>query len=350
MHILLLHPRERHPSGGHVYNRNLLRTARRRGFPLDAQTVSPGRRDAPVLAPGTIVLWDSLLLESLARHPLATKEAMHGLLVHYLPFRDPGLGPTARLLRKVHFDRAVARVRFLVATGREVAGFLRRRYPCRPVVLCEPGIDPLFLSARRLAAQKGTDRVHLVTVAPLIPAKGHEDLISALQGLEGLPWIWHWVGSPDVAPRYAARLHARIRELGWEERIVSHGALTTPALAGLLARMDVFVSASRFESYGMALAEAAAIGLPAVTTAVGEACRIVRPGETGWLVAPGDPTELREALRATLENPTQRDRFRAKLLEAWPRSWQETLADLRRGLERFLPESSRAHDRRRARA
>lgn len=312
--------------------------------------MSLGRRDAPALAPDTIVLWDSLLLESLARRPLAAKGATHGLLVHYLPFRDPGLGTTARLLRKARFDRAVARVRFLVATGREVAGFLRRRYPSRQVALCEPGIDPLFLSARRMAARKQDDRVHLVTVAPLIPAKGHEDLISALQSLEDFPWVWHWVGSPDVAPRHAARLRARIRELGWEERIVCHGTLATPALARLLARMDVFVSASRFESYGMALAEAAAIGLPAVTTAVGEACRIVRPGETGWLVAPGDTTGLWEALRTTIEDPALRDRFRARLLEESPRSWQETLADLRRGLAGFFRGSPAPVDRRRARA
>jgi glycosyltransferase involved in cell wall biosynthesis len=286
------------------------------------------------------VLWDSLLLESLAQHRVAANGATHGLLVHYLPFRDPGSGTTARLLQQTLFDRAVARVRFLVATGREVARFLRRRYPTRRVALCEPGIDPLFLSARRMTVQKEDDRVHLVTVAPLIPAKGHAEVLSALRGLGETPWIWHWVGSPEVAPGHAARLRARIRELGWEERVVCHGTLTTPALSELLARMDVFVSASRFESYGMALAEAAAVGLPAVATAVGEARRIVRPDETGRLVAPGDTTALREALRTLIEDRALRDRFRARLLEESPKSWQETLADLRRCLASFSPEFS----------
>lgn len=336
MRILLLHPPERHPSGGHVYNRNLLRAARRQGFPLEARAVSAGRRGSPALAPDTIVLWDSLLLESLARQPVTTTGTMQGLLVHYLPFRDLGMGTTARFLRKARFDRAVARVRFLIATGREVARFLRRRYPTRQVGLCEPGVDPLFLSARRITARKEDDRVHLVTVAPLIPAKGHEELISALQSLEDFPWVWHWVGSPDAAPRHAARLRARIRGLGWEERIVCHGTLATPTLAGLLAQMDVFVSASRFESYGMALAEAAAAGLPAVATTVGEACRIVRPGETGWLVAPGDAAALREALRTTIADSALRQKFRARLLEEVPRSWQDTLADFRRSLVGFF--------------
>jgi glycosyltransferase involved in cell wall biosynthesis len=342
MRILLLHPPEHHPSGGHVYNRNLLRAARRQGFPLEAQTVSAGRRNSPALAPDTIVLWDSLLLESLAQRPVAANGAVHGLLVHYLPFRDPGLSTTARLLRKTRFDLAMARVRFLIATGREVAGFLQHRYPSRRVGLCEPGVDPLFLSARGMATPKRDDLVHLVTVAPLIPAKAHEELISALQGLEDSPWIWHWVGSPGVAPRYAARLYARIQELGWEERIVCHGTLNTPTLARLLAHMDVFVSASRFESYGMALAEAAAVGVPTVATAVGEACRIVRPGETGWLVAPGAIAALREALRTLIEDPALRARFRARLLKESPRTWQETLDDFRRSLASLSPQFSRA--------
>ncbi|MCK7574561.1 MAG: glycosyltransferase [Chromatiales bacterium] len=64
--------------------------------------------------------------------------------------------------------------------------------------------------------------------------------------------------------------------------------------------MDVFVSASLFESYGMALAEAVAAGLPTVTTDVGEAARIVRHQKTGLVAPVGEPEQYLVLLRQLL--------------------------------------------------
>ena len=60
---------------------------------------------------------------------------------------------------------------------------------------------------------------------------------------------------------------------------------------------DVVVSASTDpEAFGRVLVEAQAMGRPVVATDHGAARETVIPGETGWLVAPGDASAMVEAL------------------------------------------------------
>jgi glycosyltransferase involved in cell wall biosynthesis len=59
----------------------------------------------------------------------------------------------------------------------------------------------------------------------------------------------------------------------------------------------------------MVLAEAAAAGLPLVATNVGAIHEIVRSGETGDLVAPGDVHALVGALRPLIVDPDLRRRY-----------------------------------------
>ena len=67
------------------------------------------------------------------------------------------------------------------------------------------------------------------------------------------------------------------------------------------AASDVVVSASvRPESFGRVLAEAGAMDLPVVSSDLGAAHEIVRHGETGWLVPPGDPGALAQGIRKVL--------------------------------------------------
>ncbi|TAL71393.1 MAG: glycosyltransferase [Rhodanobacter sp.] len=70
----------------------------------------------------------------------------------------------------------------------------------------------------------------------------------------------------------------------------------------LLQGFDLFVLCSRSEAYSMALLEASATALPIVATEVGGNGEIVQAGRTGWLVPPGAPTALADAMAAALAN------------------------------------------------
>jgi glycosyltransferase involved in cell wall biosynthesis len=58
---------------------------------------------------------------------------------------------------------------------------------------------------------------------------------------------------------------------------------------------DVSVSPSRSENLG-APAEASALGIPSIASAVGGIPELVVDGWNGWLVRPGDPQDLADAL------------------------------------------------------
>ena len=82
-------------------------------------------------------------------------------------------------------------------------------------------------------------------------------------------------------------------------------------MAGLYAGATLFTMPSLFEPWGHALTEAMAFGLPCVSTRVGGIPEIVRDGETGVLVAPGDVPGLAQALLRILEDVPLGDRLGA---------------------------------------
>lgn len=74
------------------------------------------------------------------------------------------------------------------------------------------------------------------------------------------------------------------------------GQQTGEDLAQIYASLDVFVHAGPHDTFGQTLQEAAASGLPVVAPAAGGPLDLVRDGETGFLVRPGDATAMAEAV------------------------------------------------------
>ena len=72
-----------------------------------------------------------------------------------------------------------------------------------------------------------------------------------------------------------------------------------------MAASDVAVLPSRREGLPVAALEALGLGRPVVAAAVGGTPTVVRDGETGWLVAPEDPSGLAEALVAAASEPDE---------------------------------------------
>lgn len=93
-------------------------------------------------------------------------------------------------------------------------------------------------------------------------------------------------------------LRDRVRFTGWLERADR-----------VLAASDVVVCSSRFESFGMAVVEAMASGVPVVSTNVGGPAETVAEGETGYLVPPNRPDRIAARTLALLEDPPLRQRM-----------------------------------------
>jgi glycosyltransferase involved in cell wall biosynthesis len=126
-------------------------------------------------------------------------------------------------------------------------------------------------------------------------------------------------------PVAAARLDTDIEAHGLGNRVAVLGAVPPERIIELYLASDVFVLASRFEGYGMALAEAIAHGLPVVSTMTGAIPDTV-PAGTGLLVPPDDVAALAQALRRLIGDCDQRQQLatNARAAAIQLPTWQES--------------------------
>lgn len=110
---------------------------------------------------------------------------------------------------------------------------------------------------------------------------------------------------------YLDELKKLCAELGIAERVTFVGAKSTREVKSYYPAADVFVYPSLYENFGQPLLEAAAAGLPIVSTSVGVARDVVRDGETGFLVS-ADPAVIAEKI-AILRDSALRLSFGDKL-------------------------------------
>ena len=116
----------------------------------------------------------------------------------------------------------------------------------------------------------------------------------------------------------------------------------------MIAVMDVVVHTSLREGLARVLPQALAMGKPCVSFDIDGAPEVVIPGETGYLVRPGDARGLADAISELLANPQLRARmgesgrrrvdpaFRAEtMVEQIASVYQSLLSRYARRLSRF---------------
>ena len=114
---------------------------------------------------------------------------------------------------------------------------------------------------------------------------------------------WHLVIVGDGALKETYRENASAAGLG--SRITFAGSVSQDDLPRYyrLAAMHVFPSTKRAESFGLVALEAAASGIPSIASELPGVRTVVRDGDTGLLVQPGDAVALKKAIMTLLEQP-----------------------------------------------
>jgi glycosyltransferase involved in cell wall biosynthesis len=145
----------------------------------------------------------------------------------------------------------------------------------------------------------------LISIGRLAAPKDWSTLLSAVESLDPETFSELVIvgDGPDrerVEDELARCSPGRLRLLGERADV--------PAL---LSDADVFVLASRSEGLPLSVIEAMAAGLPVVASDVGGVRELVRDGETGALVRPGDPAALAAALPPLLADRELRRRLGA---------------------------------------
>jgi glycosyltransferase involved in cell wall biosynthesis len=135
-----------------------------------------------------------------------------------------------------------------------------------------------------------------------------------------------------------AALEARAAELGLDSRVEFLGALGRDEVLALFRSADAAILSSAWENFPHSVVEALAVGTPVIATAVGGVPEIVRDGENGLLVRPGDPAAFAEAIRRFFAEPELRERLRAAASASVERFAPEQVYG---ELERILEEAAR---------
>jgi glycosyltransferase involved in cell wall biosynthesis len=311
------------PSGGNAYDRRIARGLAAAGWTVHVHEVSGSwpKPDAQALgalaaAVGGIPDAALVLVDGLVASPapaVLTPETgrLRLVVLLHMPL---GHGTTEGGARER--ERAVLSAASSVVT---TSAWARRAVlelyslPGERVQVAEPGVDLAELAP-------GTETAGaLLSVAAVIPGKGHDVLLDALAPLTELRWNCHCVGSLDRDPAFVERLRRRALDGGLDGRVRFSGPQAEADLTRSYAGADVLVLPSRAEAYGMVIAEALARGLPVVAAdtggipeALGHGADGARPG---LLVPPGDPAALRDAIRSWLEDAHLRRRLRVAARE-----------------------------------
>jgi glycosyltransferase involved in cell wall biosynthesis len=217
-------------------------------------------------------------------------------------YEYPRRSPLHAQLLKFNLNRADYICSTSLAMARET-----QRYTSKPVTVTPFGVDCQVFSPK----QGKEERRPLVigTVKTLDQPYGVEYLIRAFA---------------LVAERFSERdvrlviagdgplrrsLEALAKQLRLSDRIDFLGLISQEIVPTVLRTFDVFAALSLRESFGVAVLEASACGIPVVASNVDGLPEVVEDGLTGFLVPPADPMAAATALLGLLTDRTRREQM-----------------------------------------
>ena len=338
------------PSGGNAYDRRICHGLRSLGWSVHEHSVSGSWPHPDPTALGVlgrvveripadaVALVDGLVASTAPEVLVEHADRLRLVVLVHMPLGHRPADGCAQVTRTR--EHAVLSAAAAVLTTSEWGrNRLLELYQLRAeaVHVAEPGVE----AAELAAANDGGGR--FLCVAAVIPEKGHDVLLDALQTMSDLAWQCVCVGRLDRDPPFVQSARRRITEAGIEDRVRFLAPRAGAELDRCYASADLGVLASRAETYGMVITEALARGLPVVATDVGGAPEALGYGtdgtRPGLLVPPDDPPGLGAALRAWLEDAGLRSRLRSaararrESLPGWPTT-AASVADVLAGVLR----------------
>ncbi|MGL4323695.1 MAG: glycosyltransferase family 4 protein [Beijerinckiaceae bacterium] len=338
------------PTGGYAYDRRVLALAGEaqldlRYLPIPGSFPSPTEPDLNETArlisqtpEDAILLIDGLALG--AKPPefvRAFKRRVVALVHHPLGF-ECGLPAQRAAALNANEKAVLALCESVIVTSHDTARILADDFavPREKIAVAEPGNE------RCPRAQgSGNAAPTIVAVGAISPRKGYDVLIDALGALKNFPWQLIVAGATDRDQDIYRALCKRVGERNLGGHVTFAGSLSDAALAQLYHVTDIFVMASHYEGYGMALTEALAHGLPIVTTLSGAAA-VQAPDDAALKVPVNDPEALKIALARVMGDRELRQRMGDA---AWaaaqhlPR-WSDTVATIAKTLHRVAGSSA----------
>jgi len=250
-----------------------------------------------------------------------TNIAMYAALIAGIPFSFTAHANDI-FVRGLILRRKVERAAFAVCISEHGRRFLQSLgCDARKLHVIHCGVDPAAFFPK--AAPTAGDRpLRLLGVGRLVGKKGFHHLVDACSRLRRQGIALECTVAGDGPER--ASLERMVSAEGLEGVVHMIGAVQPSRVPGLMSEADVFVLPCVRDKDGdqdgipVVLMEAMAAGVPVISSSLSGIPELVRDGETGLLVPPGDPAALAESIRALQQNGELRAR-----LSAGGRRWIE---------------------------
>ncbi|MDO1581352.1 glycosyltransferase family 4 protein [Rhizobium oryzicola] len=323
-------------TGGYVYNTELVAALSAQSVPVEPVELETGFPTVPEseraallqhlgkAEPRTIILTDHIYTHDLL--PVLEKAGVPVVSIfhHSLVIEQGDRTDEASTKTRQREGDALRFSHRIITTSHESRAYLQAHYGIAPdrIHVAVPGNAPV----NRSAASAGDFQI--LSVGAVIARKRYDYVLDVAVHLPARGWRWAIVGDPARDPSLVAALKARAEALGLTDRVTFAGDVADAALEDLWQQTSLYVAASYYEGYGMAVAEALRHGVPVVSTASGAVSTWTSAGVTE---APADDAGQMAALvRRFMDEPGYRA---AEAENAWQfgqtlLTWEETFAGM----------------------
>jgi glycosyltransferase involved in cell wall biosynthesis len=169
-----------------------------------------------------------------------------------------------------------------------------------------PGIDASGVAARHGLQRDDIVLLFVSSLAPSHARKGLDLLLEALAHTSADRLKLIVVGEGTMRPAY----ERQAREAGLNGQVIFAGRVAQEEISAYYSACDMVVIPSRPpEAFGVALAQGMAAGKPVIGSNIPGVRTVVKDGETGFLIEPGDKADLVRRIEQLVKDPDLRHRM-----------------------------------------
>ena len=257
-------------TGGYIYEKNILHYSRKNNIPIKFIELSknypnPKKIDLINLSKiinkkklSNILIFDGLVLEGLHNSIEIFKKFKTIALIHhplYLEFKgkksDEFLNRAIKIYKKIDY---------FIVTSQSTKKLLLEKFKIKSskISIVEPGIEKF-----KKYKKNNSSKIKLLTCGSIIERKKYDYLIQEIQNIDNIQL--HIIGDVSRESNYSNKIIKLINSNKLQNKIIMHGKVAQSKLEKLYSICDFYISASEYEGFGMALANAAISNLPIIS-------------------------------------------------------------------------------------
>jgi len=225
---------------------------------------------------------------------------IHCVLSDLLKKGRMSLGQKMRVRFMQYFEKkALLKTRSIIFTTEYMLPLYNGYLSRKKWFILDNAVDASFFTAE--PTDKKEDR--LLYVGRISPEKNLLMLLKAFkEAIKKAPQLKLHIAGPIADKRYYRQIRNFIANKKLEQAVHYEGPKPREKIAQLMTSCFALVLPSRYEAFGLVLAEAMAAGIPVIATKVGGVPYVAKDGKAGFLIEPDDINTLTDRILLLLND------------------------------------------------